>query len=137
MKKLIFILTTLISLSSCTIDDTDDSIIGTWVLKNIYTNPGVGAGSWTPVDNGYQYTFYSNGDFTSTRFSECTNGTYSIENDKLILDFGCEGFTTGIEIPKGTFIEQMNFENGFLILKPTYLLCIEGCGWKFDKLKKE
>lgn len=50
------------------------------------------------------------------------------------MNFGCEGFTTGIESPQGTFIEQMYFENGHLILKPTYLNCIEGCSWKFDKL---
>ena len=137
MKKLIFILTTLISLSSCHIDDNDNSIIGTWYLIEIYSSDGGSNAQWTSATNSYIYQFMENGSFISNRFSECTTGTYTIENDKLILNFGCEGFTTGIESPQGTFIEQMRFENGYLILKPTYLNCIEGCGWKFNKLKEE
>lgn len=137
MKTIILIFSMLFSLFSCNGTDTieqENSIYGTWTLIEIYGSDGGSNPQWTSVTIVYTYTFNENGSFTSSRFSECTSGTYSIENDKLILNFGCEGFTTGIESPPGTFIEQMYFENGHLILKPTYLNCIEGCGWKFDKL---
>jgi len=57
-----------------------------------------------------------------------------LQSDELILDFGCYGFTTGIETPEGTFVEKMTFEKVYLILQPTYLDCTEGCGWKFKKI---
>ena len=136
--KLGMILLFILTLFGCNNDDklnTEQSIIGTWQLIEIYSDPGDNSGSWNPVENGYKYIFTADNQFTSTRFSECDNGIYSLNSNKLILDFGCDGFTAGIEKPKGTFIEQMTFESNNLILNPTYLLCIEGCGWKFKKVK--
>ncbi len=109
-------------------------IIETWQLIEIYGDPGDGSGSWSSVDNGYKYIFTADNQFTTNRFSECDFGIYSLNSNKLILDFGCEGFTTGIENPEGTFIERMTFESKNLILNPTYLICDEGCGWKFKKV---
>ena len=108
-------------------------IIGTWQLVEIYQSVG-GPGNWNDVENGYKYTFLSNGDFFSNRFSECTNGTYSTELNELILDFGCDGFTTGIEKPEGIFIEKITFESGYLFINPTYIFCVEGCNYKFKKI---
>ena len=112
----------------------ENSIVGTWKLIEIYNNPGFGSGSWNTVDNGYTYTFSTNGEFTSTRFTECSSGIYSIESNELSLDFDCDGFTAGIENPEGTFIEQFAFESSNVVFTPTYLNCIEGCGWKFEKI---
>ncbi|WP_157495132.1 hypothetical protein [Flavobacterium sp. KJJ] len=53
----------------------------------------------------------------------------------LTLNFGCPGFTTAIETPKGTFVEKYKSENGKMILSPTYLICYEGCEYKFSKIK--
>lgn len=111
------------------------SIIGTWQLIEIYSDPGDGSGGWNSVENGYKYTFSSNNKFKSDRFSECTNGEYNIDSNQLILNYDCEGFTTGIENPQGTFIEEISFTASNMILRPTYLGCIEGCGWKFKKLQ--
>ena len=136
MKNLIFFLTISFSILSCSHNDNLDTIVtivGSWKLFEIYSNSGGGTGQWSQIDNGYSYTFFSNGEFSSSRFSECTDGTYSITNNKLTLVFGCTGFTTRVEGPEGTFIEQMTFESGFLILTPTYLTCIEGCAYKFKK----
>lgn len=123
----------------CSPDDDDskqqNDIYGTWKLIKVYENPGAGSGSWNSVANGYTYTFFKNGEFSSTRFNECTTGTFLIELNKISLVFDCEGFTTGMEDPEGTFIEEFTFDSNNLILKPTYILCIEGCGWKFDKVE--
>tara|TARA_R110000868_G_C10964310_1_gene768899 strand:+ start:7290 stop:7715 length:426 start_codon:yes stop_codon:yes gene_type:complete len=132
------ILVIFIVLFGCNNDDelnTEQSIIGTWQLIEIYSDPGDGSGDWSFVENGYKYVFTSDNQFTSNRFPECDNGIYSLNSNQLILDFGCDGFTAGIENPEGTFIEQISFESNNLILNPTYLICVEGCGWKFKKLK--
>lgn len=132
------IIVIILSIIGCNKEDDnteqEKSIVGNWQLIEIYSNPGAGSGNWNSVENGYTYSFSANGEFTSTRFSECSTGTYSIESNELSLDFDCDGFTTGIESPEGTFIEQLTFETKDLILKPTYLNCIEGCGWKFKKI---
>lgn len=127
-----------IVLFGCSNDDenikTEKSIIGNWKLIEIYNDPGDGSGSWNSVDNGYIYNFSENGQFSSTRFSECSTGNYTIDSNQLTLDFDCDGFTTGIEEPEGTFIENYTFESNTVIFVPTYLNCIEGCGWKFEKV---
>jgi len=137
-KLSLLMILSLVFFTSCNNDDEnikeENSIVGTWRLIEIYNDPGDGSGSWNSVDNGYLYNFSENGQFTSTRFSECSSGSYSMNSTELTLDFDCDGFTTGIEAPEGTFIENYTFESNTIILVPTYLSCIEGCGWKFEKI---
>ena len=138
MKNLILIFSILIIFINCANDDTnkqENSIIGTWKLIETYGSDGGSNPQWSTITNGYSYTFNQSGNFTSNRFSECSEGKYSISGDDLILDYGCNGFTTSIENPEGTFIEKFIFERGNLILTPTYLTCIEGCGYKFQKIE--
>jgi hypothetical protein len=127
-----------IAIIGCSSDDekieAEQSIIGTWKLIEVYLDPGDGSGNWSSVENGYTYNFLANGQFTSTRFSECSTGNYVIDSNQLTLVFDCDGFTTGIEEPEGTFIENYTFESNTIILVPNYILCIEGCGWKFEKV---
>ena len=138
IKLSLLMILSLAFFTSCNNDDEntgeDNSIVGTWKLIEIYNDPGDGAGSWNSVDNGYLYKFFENGQFTSTRFSECSSGSYSMNSTELTLDFDCDGFTTGIEDPEGTFVENYTFESNRIIFVPTYLNCIEGCGWKFEKI---
>lgn len=128
----------IIMLSGCNNSDdeikTEQSIIGNWKLIEVYSDVGDGSGGWNPVENGYTYSFSSNGEFSSTRFSECSSGTYTINSNELTLVFDCNGFTTGIENPEGTFVENYTFESNTVILVPTYIFCVEGCGWKFKKM---
>jgi len=141
MKKLLklgIIFCIILTILSCSNEDEKvenvNSIVGTWKLIEIYNDPGDGSGSWNSVENGYSYKFAVNGEFTSTRFSECSSGNYSINSNELTLNFDCDGFTAGIENPEGTFIENYGFESNTVILVPTYLNCDEGCGWKFEKI---
>ena len=136
--KLGMIFCILLTIFACSNDDEnvkeENWIVGTWKLIEIYTDPGDGIGSWNSVQNGYTYNFSVNGEFTSTRFSECSSGTYSINSDELTLDFDCDGFTAGIENPEGKIIENYTFESNKIIFVPTYYMCIERCGWKFEKI---
>lgn len=130
----------MISLSGCS-DDDDQSelsatgISGTWLLTETYIYEPDNQGHWVPTENGYTYTFNSDGTFSSTRFFECTTGEYSMSKNQLILTYDCKGFDTGIEDKAGTFIENYHLENGKIILTPTYLNCDEGCGFKFEKIE--
>jgi len=113
----------------------ENTFIGTWQLVESLIDIGDGSGDWMSVDDGYEYVFTSDNEFTTNRFSECTSGTYSINMNQITLDFGCEGFSKGIESPEGTFIEQYSFDSDDLILRPTYVTCVEECGNKFRKRK--
>lgn len=136
IMKCVIVSFIVLSLFGCNNEDEvkrEQSIIGTWQLVEIYQSEG-GPGSWSTVENGYKYTFLNNGNFSSDRFDECANGTYSIESNELILNYDCDGFTTGIETPEGVFIEKINFESGYLSIIPTYVTCVEGCDYKFKKI---
>lgn len=138
MKSIILILSILFSLTGCSEKETnqqENSIYGTWQLIEIYQSDGGSSPQWTTVDESYIYTFNNDGTFSSTRFTECTSGTYEISNNSITLNYSCVGFDTGMENPPGTFIESYIFKNANLILTPFYLNCIEGCDYKFEKVE--
>ncbi|WP_445731196.1 hypothetical protein [Mariniflexile sp.] len=138
MKNLILLFSIILSFSSCSQNDEGKidniSIVGTWKLIEVYSSDGGSQPRWFSVDNGYTYTFESNGTFNSTRFSECQTGKFSFTSRQLILNYDCKDFTSGIESPAGTFVENFTKNNNEIILKPTYITCIEGCGYKFIKI---
>ena len=109
-------------------------IVGTWQLTEIGLGDGRSSSSGTVIENGYKYTFNENGTFSSNRFDQCSEGSYSVSSNHLILDYNCKDFSTGIENPPGTFIEIFAFSEGFMFLSPTYMNCDEGCYNKFKKI---
>ena len=136
MKNMFLILTMLFLYTGCNEEDTkqqEKSIYGTWQLIEIYQSGGGSNPQWTAVNIGYTYTFKDDGTFSSTRFTECTSGTYKTSTNSITLDYSCDGFDTGIESPPGTFVENYMFENNNLTLTPSYLNCVESCDYKFEK----
>lgn len=122
----------------CSSDDdknSEQSLIGTWQLIESFDGFGNDSGSWDPVENGYKYEFTADNKFTSTRFPECSYGTYSLTDSQLTFDYGCEDFDAGVENPEAIFIESFKVDGQYMILEPTYLFCIEICRWKFKKIK--
>lgn len=137
MKNMYLILSIFFFTTGCSEEEAkpkEDFIYGTWKLIEIYQSDGSSNPQWTNVDSGYTYTFNNDGTFSSTRFSECTSGTYEVSSNSITLDYSCNGFDTGIENPPGTFVENYFFENNNLIIIPSYLHCIEGCNYKFEKI---
>lgn len=63
MKSLILILSMFLSLSSCSDDkkSQNENILGTWKLIETYGSDGGSIPKWTAVNNGYKYTFNSDG----------------------------------------------------------------------------
>ncbi len=142
MKNLILILVLIVM--SCSSDNNDNKsgtnnrMIGTWRLVETYIGTGdLSTTQWETVENGYTYSFNRDGTFSSSRFSECESGAYEFSEELLTLNFGCDGFTTGIDSPEGTIVENYLLENEFMYLSPTYLSCAEGCSYKFQRISAE
>lgn len=138
MKNMFLILSIFFFTTGCSEEERtqqENALYGNWKLIEIYQNDGGNNPQWTTVDSGYTYTFNTDGTFSSTRFTECTSGNYQVSSNSITLDYSCNGFDTGIESPPGTFIENYIFENNYLILTPSYLNCIEGCDYKFEKIE--
>lgn len=139
LKKIAFLFLATMILACNSDDDNPEktqnsSLVGKWELIEVYLDPGDGSGDWMIAEDSYEYNFTVNGNFTSTKYTECGTGDYSINSNLLTLDYDCEGFTTNVEDPEGTFVENFSFENDYLILVPTYMSCDEGCAWKFEKI---
>lgn len=138
MKNMYLILSVLFLFTGCNEEEAkqqENSIYGTWKLIEIYQSDGGSNPQWTIADISYTYTFNNNGTFSSTRFAECASGTHKVTNKSITLNYSCNEFDTGIENPPGTFVENYIFEKNNLILTPSYLNCIEGCGYKFEKIE--
>lgn len=132
MKQFLLILTLIFLSTGCSNDDKKldtSNIVGTWKHYEEYDNF-----KWNKVDGGYTYTFNANGTFKSTRFTECIKGKYTVASDKLTLDYDCDEFTTQVESPPATYVENYKLEKGYMYLTPTYLVCFEGCTSKFRKI---
>jgi hypothetical protein len=134
----IIVLTILLLQLSCTKNDTaldtlTNQIIGEWQISEAlwWPNP------WTTVPDGYTYTFSRDGSFTSTRFTECGNGTYNIAGDELSLIFGCADFNVWFESPNNAFVYKIEFEDlTTATLTPIIPQCIEVCVNRFTKISE-
>jgi hypothetical protein len=114
----------------------EKSIIGSWKLVEAYISSG-GPQYWVTIENGEVYNFFSNGIFSSNRYSECTSGNFSTEFNKLILNYDCNGFTTGFENSEGAITYEITLESNYFLLTPTSVTCIEGCSYKYKKISDE
>jgi len=129
MKSLILILSMLLSLTSCSDDDTkaqEVSIIGTWKLIETYGSDGGSNPQWATVENGYTYTFNNGGSIISNRFN--CNGSYTMSLNDITINFSCSDSQFNL-------IYSYVFEDGKLILTPDLMNCDEGCGEKYQKIE--
>ena len=128
MKKILTLSFLSFLLFSCDKNDIDDTysdhIKGTWQLVERYASIG-GAPWWSPVIDGYTYTFAEDNILITDRY-DC-NGTYTINNGRLEFNFNCDNMQAF-----GTF--KMEFENSLLILTPDPPPCDEGCAEKFRRV---
>jgi hypothetical protein len=137
MRKLVYLFILVFSFLSCTSDDGDKTIdselIGTWKMTEAFISSG-GPQYWVDVENGEDFEFFENGMFSSTRFSECTTGTFSVEQNKLVLQYNCNGFESTSENQDGFITYDLKFEADTFIATPTSgPICIEGCSYKYQK----
>lgn len=130
MKTIVLSFLCFISFFSCSDDENkpqENSIIGSWKLVEIYGSDGTDA-HWTPIENGYTYSFTGSNTLISNRF-QC-NGTYSNQTDSITINFDC---------PENQFngTYGISFENDNLILSSDPLDCDEGCAEKYKRVASE
>lgn len=132
MKKLLlflYVLTALCSCSSNTVEEvTDNPMVGTWKLVEIYSDPGDGSGTFLPVESDKTLNFDSKGGFVcagtlcnpSWESVGTSKGTYSVSEQTIRPD-NCENPT---ELP-------YELDGNYLIIS---FFCIEGCGEKYLRM---
>lgn len=114
----------------------DESLIaGKWKNTEAYISAG-GPHYWINVENGAEIEFFESGTFSSNRFTECTNGDFSIVENELLLEYSCDGFNSVAENDEGLITYKLEFYSNYFILTPTSgPICIEGCSSKFQRIE--
>ncbi|AUS06968.1 hypothetical protein [Pseudotamlana carrageenivorans] len=108
-------------------------IVGKWELTEAYISAG-GPQYWIDVENGHDIDFLENVTFSSSRFTECTTGTFSIIENKLLLKYNCQDFNSEYENEQGYITYDLEFYSDYFIVSPTSgPICIEGCSYKYQK----
>jgi hypothetical protein len=131
MKTLALVVLSLFTLLRCEKDDSPEvnsNLIGTWLLVEVYADPGDGSGTFEPVDSNKKMIFNSDGTVTSNGIlcalsstsATDTNGIYNSVESTFRTD-ACND--SDYDYPYG--------HTGTTLL--VYYPCIEGCIGKFSK----
>jgi len=137
MKFKYYFIVSLLFFIAC--DKTDEPIIanetliaGKWKLTEASISAG-GPQYWIDVENGEEIDFFENGTFSSNRFTECSNGNFSIIENELLLEYECTEFNTESENNEGIITYKLEFYSNYFILTPTSgTICTEGCSYKYQ-----
>ncbi len=103
------------------VDLTVNTLNGVWRLTETYISPG-GEASWSPVENGIEYTFDFDGTFKLSE-GECDSGNYRIENEFIHFDCSTEGAQRSFHIQRLTAST----------MEINYVGCVEACIYRFQK----
>ncbi|NRD21498.1 hypothetical protein HNV08_15695 [Winogradskyella eckloniae] len=127
MKKLVYILLVIITLVSCSDDDTEDAdLIGNWKLIEVLSDPGDGNGTFQDIDSEKTITFFEDGTFSSTE-SICNSAT----TDDLYIGVYTDSNLTPDNCSDSGWAYNFVIDGNTLILSYP---CIEPCKEKYIKL---
>lgn len=139
MKIKFYLIITLLFFVACneTMDEpipaSASLMVGKWKLTEAFVSTG-GPQYWIDVENGQELEFFANETFYSDRFTECMDGIFSIEANKLLLEYTCDGFNSEAENNDGFITYNLEFFSNYFMLTPTSgFLCTEGCSYKYIK----
>lgn len=110
-------------------------MVGKWQLTEAYISSG-GPQYWVDVENGEELEFYQDNTFSSNKFTECTNGNFTMGENDLLLEYSCSDFDPQSENEDGFITYKMEIYSNYIILTPTSgPICIEGCSYKYQYIK--
>lgn len=138
MKFTYYLIISLLVFTAC--DESDELvtanqtlIAGKWKNTESFISSG-GPQYWVDVENGMEIEFFENGIFSSNRFTECTDGNFSLLENELLLEYSCNDFDSGAENENGFITYNLEFYSSYFIITPTSgPICIEGCSYKFKR----
>ena len=126
------------------LDQISNKIIGSWIqieeynIENANVSPPVY--KWVEVEDGFELSFFQNGDFIYTKYSTCFTGTYEVEqgSNRIRFDFDCEVFTGGGSFSSlvGNVLLNTSDFNELSLSPPLFSnnLCQTGCINKFQRV---
>ena len=134
MIKIVFVFGFLAIIISCininnqAVNNSQNSIIGTWNMIGVYENYGQINPERESFTDGFNYTFNVDRTFYSNRFN-CVNGTYILNNNNYVtVSLNCSG--NQINLPY-----KFTLENDFLVITLDSNDCDEGCPEeKFERI---
>lgn len=110
-------------------------IVGKWKQTEAFISAG-GPQYWVDVENGEEIEFFKNATFSSDRYNECHSGKFSIEGNKLLLEYPCLGFNPTSENEEGLITYEMElFPDSFILIPTSGPICIEGCSFRYQQEK--
>ena len=128
-----FYLTILVLLSCSKTDEPENQtplFIGKWQLAGTFYPNSASETNWNLIGNGYIIDIKADGTFTSTLSADCKTGKYSKSAaNEILFTYDC---SSGLTEHIGFKITDLSANE--IIVKPTHLVCIEGCAEKFKKI---
>ncbi|MBJ2173064.1 hypothetical protein JBL43_02365 [Aureibaculum sp. A20] len=139
MKTSFYLFSILVLFIACD-DATDEPLtanetlmVGEWKQNEAYISDG-GPQYWIDVENGEEIKFKTDGTFSSNNYTECSTGNFSVNENKLFLEYDCDGFETISENENGIITYNIELYSNYFILTPTSgPICIEGCSYKYQR----
>ena len=132
MKKLFIITIALFALINCSNSKEEPvaeaiTLTGKWkIIEGKISSGGALPLNWTTINNGYELSFGDNGIYSTTEYTTCNSGSFSVINQVINYTNTC-GNTTPIQ--KYKILSMTSTE---LILQG--LFCIEECQYKYLKI---
>lgn len=110
-------------------------IVGKWKQTEAYISAG-GPQYWVEVQNGEEIEFFEDKTFCSNRFTECTDGNFTIGENDLLLEYSCADFDSRSENEEGFITYKLEVSSDYIILTPTSgPIYIEGCSYKYQRIE--
>ncbi|MFD2828093.1 hypothetical protein ACFSYG_16565 [Leeuwenhoekiella polynyae] len=115
-------------------NESEALLNGNWQNTEAFISSG-GPQYWIEIEDGEEIQFLSNGTFSSNRYTECTRGTFSIEDSTLTLKYVCPDFEPTAANEDGLITYSIAYESKTFLLTPTSgPICTEGCSYKYQKV---
>lgn len=130
MKNWILILLAIVTLNSCSKEDTEIVLIGKWKLIELFYSIGGGTVIYAPIVSEETIEFFNDGTIVFSYQYLCPGDT--IANDNIGEYFSAGNYIIIKNCGLNEVRIKYELESSYLILKPP---CVEACQEKYIKIE--